>query len=342
MTRYKVHNKRDSGNRTKTVFAVLVIIVLVFTILVGLAKSVSLPSSALGRSSKWDGKSSFAVALDTNPPSVFVYQREPKRIIFLLLDRNMYFITGNPKVPIEQIGRAQSGGNDFEIAKVMSLSFGAPIGNYVTFNKQQNLDSKTAQKMFKDFASLTTPFVILTRGKTGFIENTNITRYDAFRLWWQIKGFSVESASVSDFSALSEDVVAGSGQKVLGVDTTSLNRKIHDFLENVNIEKEGKNISILNESGNSYATTLASNFIQAVGGNVVGEKEGESYRDHSQIITRNKGGYTPSYLAKMFGCDIRELVSGEPERTEVQNGGSESDNGITVVLGRDFANKYFK
>lgn len=329
MTRYTVHKKRESGNKSKTVFAVLIVVVLVFTILVGLVKSISLPSTALEPKLKWDSKSSFAVALDTIPPSVFVYQREPKRITFLALDPKMYFVTGNPKTPIVQIGGAVSGENGFEIARVMSLSFGAPITNYITFNKQENLDNKGAQKMFGDFASLGTPLVVMTRGRPGFVKSTNITRLDAFRLWWQIKGLSVASANVSDLSHLSEEVVTGNGHKVLGADTTSLNRKIHEFLENSNFVKEGFNISILNESGNRYATTVASDFIQAVGGNVVGEKEGGT-RDNSQIITRNKGAYIPSYLAKMFGCDI----------TEAQNSGS--DNGITVVLGRDFASKYFK
>ena len=113
-------------------------------------------------------------------------------------------------------------------------------------------------------------------------------------------------------------------------------------LENINIEKEGQNISILNESGNQYSATVASDFVQAVGGNVVSEKQGDKTSENSQIITANRSAYTPSYLAKMFGCDIRELVSSELEITQAQNNGSDSDNGITIVLGRDFANKYFK
>lgn len=332
MTRYTVHNKRESGNKTKTVFAVLIIIVLVFVILVGLVKNIALPGTAFEPSLKWDSKSSFSVALDTNPPSIFIYQREPKRIVFMALDPQMYFITGNSKTPIMQINEAVSGRNDFEIARVMSLSFGAPITNYITFKKRENLDNKTAQKMFKDFASLGTPFIILTSGKPGFVRSTNITRKDAYRLWWQIKGLSIESVHVADFSALSEEIVAGNGQKVLGADTISLNRKVHEFLENINIEKEGQNISILNESDNKYAASLASDFIQSVGGNVVSEKEGDSTSDKSQVISSNKGLYTTSYLAKMFGCDIKEA----------QNNGSDGDNSITLVLGRDFASKYFK
>lgn len=346
MARYTTHNRREAGNTTKTVFAVLIIVVLVFTILAGLLKSFSLPNAAFQPNFKWDSKSSFIVALDTKPPSVFIYQRDPKRIIFLGLENNMYFATGNPKAPIAQIGEVISGRSDFEIARVMSLSFGAPITNYVTFDKQENLDNKTAQKMFKDFASLTTPFVLFTKGKPSFIKSTNITRYDAFRLWWQVKGFSVENVNVVDFSALTEEVVAGNGQKVLGADTTLLNRKIQDFLENINVEKEGYNISILNESGNDYAAIVASNFIKAIGGNVVSEEEGD-VRNSSQIVVR-KGSYTASYLAKMFGCDIRELVSMEKrelvsrdlEIKGTQNNGSDSE--LTVVLGRDFANKYFK
>ena len=347
MARYTTHNKRESGNKTKTVLAVLVIIVLVFTILAGLVKSFALPGSAFEPNSAWDGKSSFAVALDTNPSSVFIYQREPKRIVFLGLDSNMYFVTGNPKTPVAKISDAISGSKDFDIARVMALSFGAPVTNYAVLSKRENLDNKVAQKMFKDFASLTTPFIVMTRGKPSFIKNTNITRYDAFRLWWQVKGLSVESVNVSDISALSEEIVVGGGRKVLGVDTTSLNRKIHDYLENINVIKEGYNISILNESGNPSAAGVAADFIQASGGNVVSEKEGD-IRESSQVVVRKKGDYTPSYLAKIFGCDIRELVSmekrelvsSELEITQAQNNGS--NNELTVVLGRDFANKYFK
>ncbi len=329
MTRQAPYKRNEPRNRG-TLLSVLICLVLALLIFSGLLKTFKFPGHNSSKSYSWDKQSSFAVALETEPPSVLVFQKDPSRIIFLTVDKNLYFERGSLK-SIKQISSAMQGRGK-EFSDSMSLVFGVPIKNYVKFSKVQGMDNLSAKQLFKSFASLGTPFVILTGGKPSYVKDTNITRSDALSLWWQAKSLSINDIKLADLSGMNEEILAGN-TKVLGADTLSINREIGNYLDNPNIEKDGYKIIIVNESQNPYSGVVAARFVSVVGGNVISTEDGAQRRQKCQIVVDKPGDYTPSYLANMLGCDISNLEIKGP------NG---HDKAITIYLGQDFSERYFQ
>ncbi len=323
-TSYKRNEPRGRG----TLLSVLICAVLVLLIFSGFLKSFKFPAHTSSKTYSWDGSSSFAVALKTDPPAVLVFEKEPKRIVFLTVDKNIYFERGDLK-SIKQLSSAAAG-TGLEFSDSMSLVFGASIPDYVKFSKVQKLDTQSARQIFKSFASIGTPFEILAGIKPGYIADTNITRSTAFRLWWQAKSLSINQVNLTNVSSMSEEILSGK-TKVLGADTLSLNREIGNYLNNPEIEKEGYKITIVNESSNQYAGVVATRFISAVGGNVISTEDGDKNRPKCQIAASSPKDYTPAYLANMFGCDITGFAK-DPNEGAV----------VTLLLGEDFAERYFR
>lgn len=307
----------------------LVILAVIFVVLAGVngfSKSFKL-GKYLGKSG-WDSQSSFPIALDTNPPAVFIYQKDPKRIVFATLDANSYFESGRLDAPIEKIKDVQEKKSGKDLSRLFSLSFRTNIENYIIFNQPKNLDKQEAEKLFKNLAAITAPFAILAPKPQADIKDTNIARIDMIKLWWQLKGLSLNQLDLVDLGNHKTEVISAKDEKVLGVDDISLNRQIAKYLENSQVRKDEYKVKIQNASGYLGAGYLAADFVQAIGANVISAETADQVSENTLIIT-DSGGYTPDYLAKIFKCDIK-VVS--------ENDGRE----ITVIIGRDFAVRYFE
>ena len=319
--------KHQVQKKWRDLLAAFIVIVLIFAVLSGFIKSLSF-KKYLDKSG-WDGKGSFVLALSTSQPSVFIYQKDPKRMIFLTVNDNFYLPSGQINKPIVKISSVVEEKDGIKLAKILTLSFGAKIENYVIYKDKQNINEKEAQKMFKNFASPLTPFLILARPKSFNVQETNITRLDALRLWWQVKGLSINQLNLVDLSSYGEEIVFGDSQKVLGVDEVSLNRVIAKYLETPEIMRKNFKVTIRNASGSSSAAKLATDFVTSVGFDVV-RVESQGDRRESSVILSGDGGKDSVYLSKLFNCDI------------VSQAGEENAGLATVVVGADFARKYFE
>ncbi len=321
--------KRQIRSQFRNLLAILITTLLVLAVFNGLVKSFSV-RKFLGNSN-WDNRASVAVALNTKPTSVLVVQNDPKRLTFLVLGDEAYVETGKIKTPLEKLGFFTEAADGRELTKVLSLTFRANIANYLFFDRDYIANKENAGKIFKNLASLTTPFLILTEGKGPDIKDTDITRIDMFRLWWQLKDLSTDKLELVDLSGFGEEITADS-QKLLGFDEEALLREISKYLDNVQIAKEGSKIKIKNVSGRQAAGYLAADFIASTGGNVVDIELVTQDTGTSTILTNDKNSYTASYLAKVFKCDIKS-----PVPTEAANSGE-----IVVVIGRDFIQRFFE
>ena len=315
---WRLHQAKE--NR-KSLFSVFLTVVLVFAIVSGLSKGFSVSSKI--KSGRWDGVNSLAIAVGGPRPAVFIYQPDSKKIAVLSVSGEVLYETGNNSKPLAKISEAGSQ----KTAEVLSKTFGTKIDNYIDIN--YTLDEDKSKEMFKNFASLATPVAILTRGKDDEIQNTNITRWDSLRLWWELKGLGVKDVHFTDLALLVEEILDTSGQKVLGADTLSLNRQIEQYLQNSKLRNENINITIKNGTGVPGAARLAASFATSVGAKVVDVKAANTVNDKTSIVA-NEGSFTASYLAKMFNCDINV---------------AQNDTGIgeiTIDLGQDFAGYWFK
>lgn len=327
MTRYPAWKKREFQRKWKDVLAIFIAIVLIFAILNGFVKSFSIKKYL--SKSNWDSKSSFVTILDTQPPSVFVFQTYPQKMVSFKLDSNRYLATGNQNQPLVMLSTLFGEKSGEKLSKILSLSFGANIKNYVFFSKEQTLNKENLQTMFKKFASPITPFLILTGKINQDIEKTNITRIDMIKLWWQLKSLGMDKLELVDLSDLKEEVMTSDNQKVLGVDETSFHFQISKYLENPDISGKDFKVVVQNASNIAASSSLASNFIISVGFDNTGVEMREDEVDKTTILAKKESSYPVHYLAKIFNCDI---VASQ----NVQ------DNTAIVVLGRDFAEKYFQ
>lgn len=315
---WKQHQAKE--NR-KSIFSVFLTIVLLFAIASGFSKGFSLTSKI--KSGKWDGASPFTIAVGGPKPAVFIYQPDSKEIAVLSVSGETLYEGGNSSNPLEKISDASAQ----KTAETLSKTFGAKIDNYI--NIPDTLDEGKSKEMFKNFASLTTPVSILIRGKDDEIKSTNITRLDSLRLWWKVKGLGVKDVQFTDLALLVEEIIDASGQKVLGVDTLSLNRQIAQYLQDSKLTGENINITIKNGTGVPGAARLAASFATSVGAKVVDVKDEKAVNNKTSIVANEKS-FTSSYLAKMFNCDINV---------------AQNDTGIgeiTLDLGQDFAEYWFK
>lgn len=321
--------KHQVKKNWRSLFSIFITITLVFAIINGLFKSISFRGSIA--SSKWDSKSAYALAINTANPSVFIYQPDSRQMVILSIAHDTNYETGNIKTPVAEISK-QINNDGLSFTKAMSHIFGAKIDNYIFLKNVNKMDESFSKKIFADFASITTPFELLTTGWQKDIKNTNITRIDAFKLWWQLKSLSVERLAIVDLSGHREEILTAAGQKVLGADGVFLNREISKYVQNFGVINDDSKIQVKNSSGRSDAGKLAYSFVSSLGGKVVDVENSDSLVDKTFILATNKSSYTARYLAKVFECDIKDTLEADVAGSKM----------ITLVLGQDFTREYFK
>ena len=319
--------KHQVKRKWQSIVSVFITVTLLFAIVNGLAKGISFKNQLA--TSKWDGKSSMAVAINTKNPSVFIFQADPKAAIILTNGSDIFYQSGKEEEVLQKV-TSNILDSPQGLTRLLSHTYGAKIDNYLMLNSENEMDEDFYKKLFINFTSITTPLKLLTYGWGDDIKSTNVSRLDAIRLWWQLKSISIENLSVSDLSAYTSEIINYENQKVLGADTVSINRVISNYLESITVVSENKKIRIQNGSKNLKAAKLAASFIESVGGNVVEVSNSDFEYTQTQIIAKDKRSYTLGYLAKIFNCDI--------------NGAQNLDNSdeITVIVGADFADTYFE
>ena len=306
--------------------AVFILIVLVFAIANGIVKSFSLKN--FFDKSAWDGKSPFVSVLETSPPSIFVFQKDPKRLAVFKLDENAYLVTAQ-KEGLRKTADIFEKENAQKVARVLSLNLGTDIENFVSFGPKVTAEKQSFENLFKNFASFVTPFKIIGGAYGNGIENTNITRIDLLKLWWQLKEVSAEKIELVELSPYKEEIITADNKKVLGVGEESIRLKISKYLENRYLDQEKANVEIINGSKVPGALELAADFASSAGFSVIEAEESSQISEKTQIVAKDKNSYNVSYLASIFDCDI----------VSEQNGQGAD---ITVVIGRDFVSNYFE
>lgn len=285
--------KTKRGNTSwQGILIIFFILIFSFALIKGLSgnNSSDKPSAV-----SWDGLSPFGLFVNAKEDFLVVFQREPKRIALLKLGN--YF---------------QDGETPEDVMKKISSDSGVIIKNYA---QDYNFDEK-----LEDYLSFTSPVkILLGNGDVS----TNVSRYDALRLWWQAKSIRSNEVIRDDISGLNE-----SSSNVLGVNNRSLNRALKPYFENYYLIEERTEVSVINSSGNQNAGLLITSFIESMGGRIVETNEGDFEIDKCSI--QGAKSYARDYLAKTFDCDINdgnleELVGSK----------------LIITVGQDFASKYF-
>lgn len=314
--------KQEALKKWHSVIGIFITVILLLAVTNGIAKSFAL-GKYLGQSN-WETKSAFAAVLKTEPLSIFIYNPSSEKITLVSLPDNSYFETNVSDKPLARIADIWTLSTEKELTAMASLIGNAPISYFIVMEDQMVVSQDGLEKLFKEFASLVTPIKILIDKPAG-ISQTNITRVDLFRLWWQLKSLSINNLNLVDASGYQEEIVLAQGEKVLGVDHLSLHRLLSGYLENRKVLEEGMEISINNLSGDNEKGILALDFVTSVGGKVTGINKSES--SATTFIASSADSYTASYLAKLFKCDIKSLPDlGKGE--------------VIVIVGQDFGQRF--
>ena len=327
MTRYPSWKKHGIKKDGKNILAVFILIVLVFAIANGITKSFSIKKYF--SQSEWDSKSPFVGVLTTSPSSIFIFQKDPKRLAVFKLDENSYLATGE-KSHLKKTAEIFLDDDNEKTARILSYNLGVDIEKYVTLNQKVPADAESVRNIFKNYASFVTPFKIAAGGYDFGIKDTNITRIDLLKLWWQVKGLSVENVKLTDLQEYKEEIITADNKKVLGVEEESIRLLMGEYLENRYLDQKNIDIEIINGSKVLAAGDLAADFAASFGFQVTNLEQSTDLSQQTKIIADDKGSYNVSYLAQIFDCDI---VTGQNEA---------KDGKITVVIGRDFALRYFE
>lgn len=322
MTSYPAWRRHQIRSNWKNLVSIFLTVTLLFALVNGFSKGISIKDK-IGRSN-WDGKSPIVIAVNSLNPTALIYQPDQKKLTSLAISSETYVESdGSSSSKLSKLSNFLN--DDSKFVKLLSLTFGTKVENYVDLGDKNGFDENQNIKVFKNFASITTPFKIITSGYKDIIMSTNITRIDAFRLWWEIKGLGVNDVHFRDLSNLSEEIIDEKSQKVLGADSDSLNKEISQYLQDLDFLNENLRITIINQSGTLQASKIANSFVKSVGMNVVDVKNEESLVGKTQIYSDQKGSATVRYLEKIFNCDIND------QRESSQN------VEIVIVLGQDFA-----
>lgn len=314
--------KQEALKKWHTIIGIFVTVVLVLAVLNGFIKTLSI-GKYFGKST-WDGRAAFSAVVSTKPISIFVYNPTAREITLVKLDDNLYTQTLDLEKPLARIADFGSSGDGQSLMQITTSALRSPVKSYVILKEQEIADEARLESYFKGFASIFSPVKIITSGFVG-VSDTNITRIDMIKLWWQTKSLSINNLNFIDAAGYTQEIILAGGEKVLGVDDVSLHRIMSEHLENRTILEEGRQILVENSSGAVDRGLLAADIVGALGGQVAGI----SQRDNAvaeTFIGVSHDSYTASYLAKIFDCDIKTLPDfGERE--------------VKVVVGRDFGQK---
>lgn len=303
--------------------AVFVLVTLVFAIISGIGKTIAF-GKILGTST-WDGNSSVSIVRNTNPPSILIWQTYPRRLIVLTLNSDLKLVIGGTGQGVKGVGEIFEKASGAEAQKVVASGIHVPITNYVYSKKDENRHLDNFEDEFRRFAAITTPLSILVKG-VGDVD-TDIARVDMIRLWWKFKSLSIDEIEIVDSTTMTENVAISGGQKVLGVDDVSMHALLSKYMENRKILESSQKVTIVNASGVPGTGSLASDFVSAVGGTVESVEAAGAVEQRSSMMAEKS--YASLYLAKLFDCVI---TSGQ-----INSRGS-----IRIIIGRDFAQKYFQ
>lgn len=289
---------RSGSGSWKAIVFVFLSIVIFIAVANGISK---MGEAKQDNKTGWDGSSPFTFFIHGDSDYLAVFQKDPKRFVAVKID-----------------GLVDSNLSGGDLVGDVSARVGVVVKKHVSIGTGKSFDGE-----LQDFSSVFTPVKIVFGGTDNL--DTNISRYEAIRLWWQFKGIRSENAEIID----SEPFLGGNESRaVLGVSSSQINRIIRNYTENEKILSDNLDIKIVNRSGEGASAALLETFISSSGGSVV-----EVVGTVDSIPGCNVEGadsYTRDYLAKTFDCDITDSAFENI-----------SEGNLTITIGQEFADTYF-
>lgn len=315
--------RQKAQSKWRGILGVLITVLLFGVIAAGFFNGLKIKGSF--KSSVWDGKSPLAIAVGGSS-SMIVFQNEPKGLALLKIPEDVSYASGDAITPIKSLSEGLSDSTDGG-RRFLSKYFGVQIPAYMVLKDKGPLEPESSNAMFKEFAFLTTPVFIILNGLDSQIEETNLSRLDLLRLWWQTKGIDVGKFEYISLEKYEIEILGKGDSRFKGLDRDLTRKLLALYLEDSRLIGKNVEIAIINASGENGFGFLASDIAAIAGFDVASVDGGDNISQKTQITVEGKSTEAV-YLAKLFDCDIfwRQNDSGETR--------------ISLVIGQDFAKTF--
>ncbi len=256
--------------------------------------------------SLWDGENQFNLVINSQPVIVLSFDYQEKTINLLSIPDGTFVeaIHGYGPYRVEslyKLGEIKGQGGSLLTGSLQEY-FGLNLDGYLTGNQYQPDKMK-----IKNF--LLNQFFEALRGRG----ETNLSRWDSLRIWWQIRKIREDKIIVVDLAqtSASQEVELPDGSKAMKIEPERLARIINQFFIDEGFKKEDLTIAVLNKTEHLGLANNVSKIISNIGGRVVqvgslldqveasGDCEVKSEKKY-------RNSYTVKKLKQIFDCHWSE------------------------------------
>ena len=296
----KEQKKRKERKRLFVIRCILLVISIILLIGIGRQVYRSL------RKSLWDGENRINFVLVSQPILVVSLAPSEKIInIFSIPDQALIEVIhgyGYYRVKsIFALGEIEGRGGELLVGSLREY-LGVLIDAYALNHELRITNYESRIKKF-----LKECIISLLKGEG----ETNLTKWDLARLWWQINKVRPNKITLVDLgqTSASREVVLPDGTKAIEINSERIDRLVNQLFKDEKIVQEDLAIAVLNGTTHFGLARKAARLITNIGGQVVEVGNIENLK--SQILNlkceirspkRLKNAYTIQKLMRAFDC----------------------------------------
>lgn len=308
----RLPKRKKRFNNIRFTFYVIILLILIGTgwrIYGALTKSV------------WDGRNRVNLVFATQPVFIASFSPGLESLSLLLIPDGTYVETthGYGKYRIEAIWElGELEGREGLLAESSQEYLGLPVDGWVGDEKEKIQSEKQAKGII-----LNSLFQLI-KGR----DETNLTRWDLVRLWWQIKRVRFDKIYLIDLADSSAiiSITLPDGTAGFELDPARLDRIIAKYFQDEKIREEGLALEIVNATSHPGLAAQAARIVSNIGGRVIAVGDWDLRNEECEVRSKKDKAriYTLVKLMKVFNCQFGGEDLGDSRAEAV------------IILGEDY------
>jgi len=274
------------------------------------------------RHSLWDGKTRINFVLAGEETSLVSFGPTEEELVNLAIPAGTQIeVThGYGKYRIEAVWKLGKQEKRKELlVESLQENFGVPVEGWIYTTESRGQRTDTREELLSDIRKQ-----ILGKGET------NLSKWDLVRLWWQVKKVRFDRAKSVDLSKISVLISSASpdGTQIWEIDKSSLDAYLARLVSEPKIREENLAVEVLNGTTHSGLAEQGARIISNIGGEVswVGNSDIKYQKSNIKSRKEQKNSFTVQQIMKIFNAEWEEKE--EEGRAE-----------ITLILGEDYWQK---
>lgn len=238
------------------------------------------------------------------------YDPQSRKVDIFQLPQNLYLDLGNTGFYLaSKVNFLKADQSDGEGIKLLTASlmtnFKIPIDFYLDFG-QNNINVQKVSEFYKEMEKPSSLLWFFKIPKTEKIMKTNITLFDQYRLYWQLRNirkdkFVIENLPASNF----EELILPDGGKAVKVIEDGLTPETLQAFTDFKVASEGLSVGVYNASDKAGLAQTIAKICQSLGTKAIIEGESERGQQTKILVKKNLlRSFTAKRLKKTFGGEI--------------------------------------